>query len=238
MLTHLSESLLSLVFPVACETCQAPLPPLPALGVCERCRSEIKLLKAPHCVTCGRTVRNGSLRCGLCADEHFHYDRAFACTIYQGKVKELLHAYKFGRRKYLKNYFVSLMIQFFRAHLKESSFDAVAAVPLSAHTKNLRGFNQSELMASQIAGVLGLKDASGKLERKKSSSPQSLLTKPDRKINVQGRFVVKEPSAFKGKRLLLVDDVLTTGQTASECARTLKNAGCAGVTVLACARGA
>ena len=115
--------------------------------------------------------------------------------------------------------------------------DGVAAVPLDLEKKRSRGFNQSELLSAQIALELKVPDVSKELTRKKSESPQALLAKTDRKINVRDRFAVKNTGSFRAIRVLLIDDILTTGHTTSECAKTLKNAGAASVTVMACARG-
>ena len=237
MLKDFFETASSIIFPVECETCKAVLSPLPPLGVCARCESEIKILRAPHCATCGRTLANDGPKCAECYNESFHFDRAFACALYEGKMKELLHAYKFGRRKYLKNFFLKIMSQFVHAYVKTEHFDAVAAVPIDPKKKRERGFNQSELLSKKLAARLKLPHASRGLSRTRSSSPQSLLSKQDRKQNVQGCFLVKAKESFREKRVLLIDDILTTGQTASECARILKEAGARSVTLLACARG-
>ena len=238
MLRSLFEVAASLVFPVECETCSVTLSPLPPVGVCARCEAEIKWVNAPHCVSCGRTLRNETSKCAECLDEKFYFDRAFACALYEGKMKELLHAYKFGRRKYLGNFFIKAMEKFMNAHVKPGTFDAVVAVPMDKIKRNERGFNQSALLSARLAKKLNVPHYSKKLRRAYSSTPQSLLTKTDRKLNVRGRFSVASNVLLHGKRILLVDDILTTGQTASECARVLKEAGASTVTVLACARGA
>ncbi len=100
-----------------------------------------------------------------------------------------------------------------------------------------RGFNQSALLAGALSEKLRLKNLSACLRRTGSSRPQHFLDKSAREKNVRGRFAVRTP-AVGGKKVLLVDDILTTGQTASECARVLKEAGARSITVLAVARGA
>ncbi len=152
-------------------------------------------------------------------------------------MKELLHLYKFGRRKSLKNFFIPLAAEFIRQHLKNDTFGAVAAVPVSPNKKAERGFNQSELVSKEIAKVLKLWDASDALFRPKASLPQSSLNRAERQKNVRGSFFVKNNDSFAKRHILLVDDILTTGYTASECARVLKEAGATSVSVLALARG-
>ena len=237
MLKNLLEGVSSLVFPAVCETCHTVLSPFSALGVCVKCESEIKWLAPPFCVSCGRTLKNEVPRCGQCTKGSFHFDRAFACALYEGKMKELIHHYKFGRRKCLKEFFVKAMTNFIGRHLKNDLFDLILAVPIDNEKKAERGFNQSELISNRLACVLKIPDASEEIDRIKSASPQSLLAKMDRKLNVQGRFSSRNKNFFDHKDALLIDDILTTGETASECAKTLKEAGASSVTVLACARG-
>jgi ComF family protein len=167
----------------------------------------------------------------------FHFDRAYACAPYEGKMKELLHAYKFGGRKYLANFFIKLMARFVENYLNKTDYEAILPVPVDAEKKRERGFNQSGLISAALARRLALSHLSGNLRRSRSSSPQSLLPREDRRSNIAGCFSVKDATAIKGKQLLLVDDILTTGYTASEAAHALKRAGARSVTVLACARG-
>ena len=237
LLKNLAKNVAALVFPPECEVCHATRPPSPSSGVCARCESGIRWLEPPFCVSCGRSLRFEGIKCAACEGESFHYDRAFACAFYEGTMRELIHAYKFGGRKYLKNFFASRLERFIGRHLSERPFDAVAAVPMDPQKKRSRGFNQSELLSAPIAAALKIPDVSKELTRKKSDSPQALLAKTDRKTNVKNRFAVKNTADFKTKNVLLIDDILTTGHTASECAKALKNAGAASVTVLVCARG-
>ncbi len=228
---------ISLVFPPQCEICERGLEFSTAVGICENCHSEIKFIPAPHCLSCGRTVKNGTDRCGRCFHESYHFDRAYACAFYEGNVRELLHVYKFGGRKYLKHFFAETMARFAYQHLDTASFHSIVAVPMDRGKENERGFNQSKKISGEIAGKLGIPDDSKKLRRVKPNSTQHFLAKEDRKRNAKGAFRVTQKDFFKPKNVLLIDDILTTGQTASECAKVLKSAGASSVTVLACARG-
>jgi ComF family protein len=122
-------------------------------------------------------------------------------------------------------------------HLGPGRYDAVVAVPLDPATRKERGFNQSELLSDAVSRHSGVPDLSPALGRVRSAMPQHLLDKAARASNVRDRFFVKDTSAVRGKNLLLIDDVLTTGRTASECARVLKKAGATRVEVLAAAGG-
>lgn len=228
--------LTALVFPSECEICDASLSHK-ADGVCAPCERTIRSIPAPHCPSCGRTRSAAAERCGECADGVFHFDEAFATAHYDGAMRELLHRFKFEGRHYLKKALSARLVRFCREHLADRRFDAVLAVPLSAARMKERGFNQSRLLSKPLARALGLPEASSRLNRKRTASPQHRLSKELRAENVHGCFGVAPGASFAGQKLLLVDDILTTGLTASECARTLKLSGAASVTVLAVARG-
>jgi ComF family protein len=118
---------------------------------------------------------------------------------------------------------------------RELGFDAVVPMPLHWRRRWQRGFNQSELLAREIARKWGV-PVSALVRRKRATAPQAGLTSAQRRKNVEGAFQVGKGTRLKGMRLLLIDDVLTTGATASACARALKRAGAAQVTFLALAR--
>ncbi|HTL70699.1 MAG TPA: phosphoribosyltransferase family protein [Candidatus Eisenbacteria bacterium] len=154
-------------------------------------------------------------------------------------MREALQRFKFQGRKALNGFLSGALTRFAETHLDaRENFDCVAAVPLEPGRRRERGFNQSELLARGVARRFGVPDVSARLARRGGAAAQSTLGKALRRENVSGRFRALDPAAFAGRRVLLVDDILTTGETASECARVLKESGAASVTVLACARGA
>ncbi|PIU40496.1 MAG: hypothetical protein COT00_01395 [Candidatus Omnitrophica bacterium CG07_land_8_20_14_0_80_50_8] len=176
-------------------------------------------------------------KCAECQTESFAFDRAFACAVYEGTMRQLIHAYKFQNRKYLKHYFIRMMLAFIHSHLAASDFDIILPVPMDRGRRSERGFNQSELISSAIAKYFKISHSVENLVRLQGGQIQSQLEKKQRKLNVKNAFLVRKADTFHSRRLLLIDDILTTGYTASECARCLKKSGAARVTVLALARG-
>ena len=238
MLNALMESLSALVFPPVCEACDAVILANPPLGVCQKCRAQIKPIAGPHCPGCGRTLIEKNTRCADCEGESYAFDRAVACAIYEGTLRKLLHAYKFENRKYLKYFFVDLAVQFIKTYLHTSDFDLTLAVPMEKNRRIERGFNQSELISLEIAKQFSIPHSSGNLIHVGPGIAQSLLAKHERKENVKNAFLIRNADEFRSRHVLLIDDILTTGYTASECARVLKKADTSSVTVLALARGA
>lgn len=129
------------------------------------------------------------------------------------------------------------MENFYKSHLQNLHFDAVAAIPLDQSRMRDRGFNQAELLSKKLAARIGLRDVTRYVKREgHGATPQSLLTKRDRRQNVAGAFTHSRELPHNLSHILLIDDLLTTGHTASECAKALKHAGAKEVTVLALAR--
>jgi ComF family protein len=112
------------------------------------------------------------------------------------------------------------------------------AIPVPLHRQRLRwrGFNQSALIARRLASDRGILYAASVLQRRRSTPPQVGLSEAERRTNISGAFSVRDPESLRGRSVLLVDDVYTTGATANECARTLKRAGARRVDVLVLAR--
>ncbi len=234
MRTRFLRFLLSLILPADCALCGGVLP-ASSDGVCDTCEASMSFLEPPFCAACGRPFAGGC--CSACDGIPMHFDRAYACAYYEGPSRELLHLYKFSRRRSLGNFFARRMALFARKHIPADTFDAAVSVPLDAKKERERGFNQSSRVARLVARELGIPHVERAMRRFPSTSPQSLLARAERKKNVSGRFAVRNARALSGRRILLIDDVLTTGYTASECARVLKDAGAASVVTLVCARG-
>ena len=236
MLKTISRSLFSWVFPLQCQLCDKLLPVPEDSGICQSCRNNIPFISPPHCFVCARTVSHGK-QCGRCLHEKMHFDRVFACVFYGDNVKKLLHLFKFRRKKFLVRLFTGYMQKFATRHFGEIPVDLVIPVPMDNKRKNERGFNQAKLFSGDLAGHLAKKHASGILRCLPPDKPQSFLLKNERKANVRGRFFVTDASKLTGRDVLLVDDILTSGQTLSACAKALKDAGARRVTAFAFARG-
>ncbi len=236
MFKTLSQSLLGLVFPSTCDSCGALLAPQ-QVGVCKPCRSRIKLIQAPHCPTCGRTHLFSPQSCEACRGEVFHFDRAYACTLYEGATKKLLQAYKFHGHRSLRHFFVTLMTDFSNLNIDLKTIDAVISVPMNPQKQRDRGFNQASLLGASLARQIQKPFLGSALICHQNLIPQSSLGKADRKRHVKGVFQVRKNLLVHKKNILLIDDIMTTGHTASECAMALKTGGSGTVTVLTVARG-
>ena len=199
------ESFLDLVFPPKCPFCQRILDD-PRAPLCPACQGELPWLQGKEAQ---RDV-DGTAGC-------------LSPLGYRGAVPEAVHRYKFPGNPAYGRPFGLLMAQCVRDHLREPA-DWVTWVPLSKGRRRKRGFDQAELLARTVARELGL-PARGLLEKTRDNGPQSHLEgEADRRANVRNVYCLRERD-LAGRRILLVDDVVTTGATMGECALLLSKGG-------------
>jgi competence protein ComFC len=193
------------------------------------------------CASCRTPFQNGfpldaEGRCALCRSGLRGFDAAYCYGSYEGALRELIHLYKYGRIKTLVRPLGDLLAA---AMPRDERFDAVTPVPLHWRRRWQRGFNQSELLAQDIARRCGIPMV-GALRRVRTTLTQAGLSNTGRRRNVAKAFQCRGGARWvrrmEGKRILLIDDVMTTGSTAASCALALKRAGATRVALLTVAR--
>jgi ComF family protein len=226
------------LLPAPCLGCGRPLPASGgALGLCASCRSRLAPLPREACAVCARPLAAWALpedyRCGACRQHPPGFDRLLALWSYRPPLDAVVRGLKFGRLDYLGRHLAAALVDGLGDRL--DGFDRVVPVPLHWRRRLSRGYNQAERIARPLAGRLGLPCAPA-LARRRATPPQSLLGREDRLANLRRAFRVPRPERVRGLRLLLVDDVATTGATLDAAARALKGAGAAAVTALVAGR--
>lgn len=171
-------------------------------------------------------------RCSLCRAGANGFDAAYTYGSFEGELRELIHLLKYARVRTLAKPLAKLLAA---ALPLDRSFDVVVPMPMHWRKRWVRGFNQAELLAKEIARNRGL-PLRNAARKRKATAAQASLTNAARQANVAGAFEIRHRDVLAGKRILLVDDVMTTGATASACAKALKQAGAREVTLLAVAR--
>jgi ComF family protein len=208
------------------------------IPVCRRCLKAPEPLSAEFfCVSCRTPFQNAfpldaAGRCALCRSGLRGFDAAYCFGAYEGVLRKLIHLYKYGRIKTLARPLGNLLAA---ALPREQEFDAVVPVPLHWRRQWQRGFNQSEMLARDMARRTGIPVVKA-LGRVQATVTQASLGNTSRRRNVAGAFQCKRALLVEGKRILLIDDVMTTGATATSCAQALKRAGARKVTLLTVAR--
>jgi ComF family protein len=229
----------TLLYPSTCIGCGLPCRDgFDAL--CWDCLAGAIYLTEPWCARCGEPVEgrvDHTFTCHLCGTTDRGFDRARSAVRHDGVMREALHRFKYRRALWLRDDLVRLLYAAYRRCYGELPIDAVTWVPLHRVRRRERGYNQARVLAEGLARRSGLPPAVGALRRTRPTESQTGLTAAQRIPNVRRAFGARSRYAFGGARLLLVDDVMTTGATVGECARCLREAGAAHVYVLTFARG-
>lgn len=170
--------------------------------------------------------------CTVCRESMVNFDAAYSFGSYEGSLRKLIHLLKYAKVESLALPLSRLLL---RAMPSDERFDVVIAMPMHWRKRWERGFNQAELLARPVAKQCRLK-LSNQLRRKRYTKAQAGLTEAQRRDNLKNSFGVKSARQIAGKRILLIDDVFTTGATLRSAAEALKAAGAAHVTALTLAR--
>ena len=230
--------LFSFLFPDECRICEQPLQEISRIPVCRACLAKPEPLSADYfCVQCrtpflSHYPLDEEGRCALCRRGVRGFDAAYSFGFYEAELRELIHLFKYGRVHTLAKPLGKLLA---RALPREQSFDVIIPMPLHWRKRWRRGFNQSELLAREIGPRINTPVVNA-LRRVKNTPAQAGLTSAKRRLNVSGAFQARRRSAIEGRRVLLIDDVMTTGATAASCGRALQRAGARQVILLTLAR--
>lgn len=229
--------LLDFLYPPSCPACMRATAQHDAL--CAQCWSGLALIDRPFCERLGLPfeVDLGApiLSAAALADPPV-FQRARAAVRYEAAARRLVHRLKYGDRMELARLMAGMMVRAGRDLFPDA--DLVVPVPLHARRLLSRRFNQAALLGTRLSALIGLPCALSVLERRKATHTQVGLSRAQRAANLQGAFHVaaQRRATVEGRRILLVDDVLTTGATANACARALLRAGARDVDVLVFAR--
>jgi ComF family protein len=231
--------MLDLLYPRNCVRCGAPSPD-PMRYLCWDCLSDTPKVEPPFCVLCGDPVAGDiqhDYTCFSCAREKPSFDQARSAVRYDGAVGDALRALKYANALWVVQDMAELIFACIQAEYPGFLFDAVTAVPLHPPRRRERGFNQSALLGEVVARRLRVPFRGGLVRRVRPTVTQTGLTASQRTANVCGAFRIGLFARPAGLKILLVDDVMTTGATVNACAHALKKGGAGSVHVVTVARG-
>jgi ComF family protein len=243
-LGEISDALVSVFFPAGCRICDKLLTTASRVPICEECLSSFAPLPEIACEVCGRPLpgfarsEGQPLFCPACQDKTYAFDRARSLAVYEGALVQAILLLKFERIEPLGRWFAGRLAELVVAEGNKLAADIVVPVPLHRQRERERGYNQAALISKPLAKRLGLPHKAVLLMRTRARPDKRILSLEERWESVRGAFATRPGSQVDNLRVLLVDDVLTTGATLDACARALRDAGAKSVLGLTVARAA
>ena len=218
---------IDLLFPPKCGGCQTA-----GSLWCETCRAAVKLIEPPWCEKCGQMLAADGL-CASCQAHPLQIEKIRSVALFDGVLRQAIHRFKYERLSGMAEPFGAMLADYWRA--EQLAADRVIPVPLHSSRERDRGYNQSELLARQLARRVNVPLSGKGLRRTRATAVQMTLNAAQRRENVAGAFECVEPRV-RGARVIIVDDVGTTGATLDACAQAVLKAGAASVMGLTLAR--
>ncbi len=240
-LAEASDAVVSVFFPAGCRICEGLLKGARRVPICEECLSSFEAPPEKKCEICGQTIgwlaaEGEPLLCRACKQKAYAFERARSYSIYEGSLVKAILLLKWERIEPLAALFAERLAEVARREGEFLTAEVVVPVPLHRDRERQRGYNQAGLISRPLARKLGLPHKAVLLMRTRPRPNKQVLTFEERWESVRGAFATRPGSQVDNKRVLLVDDVMTTGATLDACARALLNSGAKSVVALTVAR--
>lgn len=196
--------------------------------ICKECYEEVELVTDPRCMKCGKPVEKEETEyCFDCQKRTFHYEYGFGMWVYTKKMEHSISAFKYKNKKEYGEFYVSELVKHYERQIQRMEVAVIVPIPVHPKKRRSRGYNQAELLAKGLGEQLGIPVESNLLLRTKNTLPQKTLNDRERFQNLSDAFQINEALQMKyqGKRILLLDDIYTTGSTIEVCTNVLLRAG-------------
>lgn len=229
-LVGIYKKILELVFPPRCVICEEVLPP--GRMICPTCYENLPFIGAQYCMKCGKPLRLQTQElCEDCLKRKHYFTKGIAIWTYGASLKKSLYRFKYDNKRYYASYYAQECLNQHQTLLERMDAQAIAPVPLHRSKMRARGYNQAQLLAKELGVRLGKPVLPNLIRRTRKTTPQKNLNDKERNKNVKNAFKI-EQNSVKLKRILLVDDIYTTGSTVDEISRILLQAGVQEIYVL------
>lgn len=241
VLADIFQGTISLVYPDVCQVCREAKATPREGYVCSECWSNVQFIVPPLCDRCG-TPFEGEIsdvfECANCQELDLQFSSARSAVAAKGMVLEIIHRWKYSGAIWFEPFLTSLLIREAKPALESGSWDCIVPVPLHHVRLREREFNQTEHLARALGDATGIPARNDLVRRVGFTETQTTLSRARRAENMEGAFGPGPRSAeARGRRIVLIDDVLTTGATTSACAEVLRACGAEDVCVWTVARG-
>lgn len=231
---------LGLIYPEVCQLCNAERASVAEGFVGRQCWSQARFIRPPFCDRCGLPFEGDittNFICTNCHDLHLHFSSARSAVVARTAVLEAIHRFKYSHALWFEPFLADLLVREAGPALRAGEWDCLAPVPLHPLKLREREFNQAERLAWRLSCATGIPLNAGLLRRISPTMTQTKLSREQRAVNMKNAFAVRRGADLTGQRIVLVDDVFTTGATTNACASALKQAGAGEVAVWTVARG-
>ncbi len=223
------KAFVNIIFPAYCFVCRKKQA---KEIICEECKNKIEVLMPPFCRLCAKEIRKENADiCKDCLKRKIYYDRVISCFLYKEPLVTLIHLVKYKYYDYIMEFMSLLMMDYLsKMNFSFKEYDFITSVPSHPLRIREREYNQSAILAKKISEFLKIPFKNDIIFSKKNKPSQTTLKKDLRLKNVENNFFIKKD--LTDKNIIIVDDVITTGATLSECAKALKKKGANSVVAL------
>jgi competence protein ComFC len=231
---------LGFFYPEICRICETGRATAKSGFVCPKCRTQARFIRPPFCERCGLPFEGDittTFECMNCRETELHFSSARSAVVAKTIILETIHRFKYRRELWFEPFLADLLLREALPVLRGQNWDFIAPVPLHTVKEREREFNQAELIAKHLSAATKIPLNSRLLRRVSPTMTQTRLSRQQRAKNMRGAFAVCKGVKLDGEKIILVDDVFTTGATTSACAKALKAAGAGDVCVWTIARG-
>lgn len=239
-LSEWGETVAGLIFPPYCQLCGRNRSSQTQGYVCQACQNRLRPLDPPFCSICALPYPGElteTFRCANCDGVRFAFEWARSSLVITDTLLEIIHRYKYKGHSYFEPLLGRLLVERAAPVLNRSDWDWLIPVPLHPLRQREREFNQADRLARYLSQATGIPVNEGRLSRVEWTRTQTTLGRAERRSNVHKAFIAKPLKEIRKDRMVVVDDVLTTGSTTHACAQALKRAGAGRVVVWTLARG-
>ena len=213
--------LIAFVFPAKCRRCETPMGVGKVHYLCDTCWEQIELLKPPWCRICG--LPGWSAVCADCGEPPPLFRRLRTVAFYEPTLREAIHLMKYEKKQVISKHLIQLLQAHLPVDLAATDYDFLLPIPLHTNRFRQRGFNQAEQIAQGVAQVWGVPVRTDILLRIRDTAPLSSLgSHEERMKNIAGAFEVQSPDSIQNRKILLIDDIFTTGTTINEALKALQ----------------
>ena len=237
---RLLEASLGFLYPENCQVCKLTSATSQEGFVCHDCWQKVRFIKPPFCQRCGLPYAGDittEFECSNCHGIELHFTSARSAVLAREPVLDIIHRYKYQRALWFEPFLADLLIRAAVPELAKERWDFIVPVPLHPAKQREREFNQAERLGARLSRATRIPLNTKLLQRVEATQTQTLLSREQRAANVRKAFKMRSEQRLDGLRLVLLDDVFTTGATTSSCARVLLSAGAESVCVWTVARG-